>query len=201
MREQMQTLVEELRSTGYFGRDQALAGMPSAWGTRIAALRQLEVIASQAAACWLDAEMSLRQTLEFIQTSFVPRMLALVEIIDQPIGQRPFATSLRELIARLSGDNDGSAVVSILVGAMVMRQFHEAVIAYYQRWEEVAWSQVFSAHSSNVAPEFFARCTSKLGWTPFDAKDGCPLVELAKRVDSGQRLQTAQGVSCEVPAS
>jgi len=144
IRQHIENLVEDLRSSGYHGRDSVIAWAPPHVGTRVTAARQLEVIACQIASAWVD----LRETDiwdDFIQTGFIPRLLALAEIIDDTI--KLSTAELRQstegftmlevawdgtrlLIERVKGNAVAVAdrsvcIVTLLEAAMVVRQCAE----------------------------------------------------------------------------
>ena len=77
MTQQMQELVEELRSTGYHGREAWLPKIERRKGTMIAAIRQLEVCASQMVSPWFDAAMDESELWSFLRSSFLPRLASL----------------------------------------------------------------------------------------------------------------------------
>jgi hypothetical protein len=193
----VEQLIEELRSSGYHGREPRLASLPPRLGTRLAAIRQLEVAAEQAASLWLDGGMSSHDTWEFIRLSFLPRMLALVEIIERTFPAADCPPSIRRLIEQFASDEMNAtdcspAVVSILVAVMVLRQLHEFPDSS---------GRTFVPFSSNVHSEFFARCVGTLGWPPFDASERLLLVELSRRIDACQHVFQARPTSSKSLAS
>jgi len=193
----VEQLIEELRSSGYYGHEPRLASLPPRLGTRLAAIRQLEVAAEQAASLWLDGGMNSHDTWEFIRLSFLPRMLALVEIIERTLPATDCLVSIRRLVEQLGSDEMNAtdcspAVVSILVAVMVQRQLNES--------PDLS-GRAFVPFSSNVHSEFLARCVDTLGWPPFDANEHSLLVELSRRIDACQHVLQARPTSSKSLAS
>jgi len=139
-RQLIERLVEDLRSTGYSGREPRLLRLPEAIGRRYTAFRQLEVIAAQMAAVWLDSELEDEESTEFMAMNFLPRAFALVEIIDCSFTTRDSASlifrswqGVRRLLDRMHHSDRaewkaGDSVVALLVGAMVLCQIADVSV-------------------------------------------------------------------------
>jgi hypothetical protein len=184
--QRLETVVEELRLSGCHGRAPELATLPTAEGTRLVALRQLEIAAEQAAAAWLDEPAD---SSGLVRDCFLPRMLGLVEIYERTLPATRVPSSLRRLVEELglsgtTGATAGPSVCCVLVATMALRQFHEAS-------ERDA---CFAPFSSNIHPDFFARCTRTLGWTPFDASSHSVLSQLVARVEQCKHALQARPV-------
>jgi hypothetical protein len=169
-------LIEEFRVTGFSGREPAIAAAPADLGTRVAAARQLEVMASHIAAAWLDLSESEAWD-DFIKPTFVPRLASFASIIDQSLTAPALSVStqpdahamfrvawsgMRKLISEFSADavtvcKRGISIVGLLEGAMVVRQCAEAELT--SSGAEIP----FQGGSSGVAHSFFNRCLDKLG--------------------------------------
>jgi hypothetical protein len=169
-RDEMMQLVEELRSSGYRGRDLAISTAHPDLGTCITAIRQLEALVSQMASACLDGDMDAVELSELINASFAPRIASLAEIIDATIerhvaeqeplpqwyaewaGSHVFYGAWRGvqfLIDRIDqkfGTINFELIVFLLVAVVALRQWVERAFA------QNGGSAVFSAGSSNVAP-------------------------------------------------
>jgi hypothetical protein len=200
MSQRIQELVEELRSTGYHGRDTWLPSIDRREGTTIAAIRQLEVCASQMVSPWFDAVMDEQELWSFLRSHFSPRLLALEEIIESnsvslPIrfdaGDLSFRTVwavIRRWIKGIGGVNEqpdyGNFVVTFMVSVMVLRQLVEV-----QNLESTAGDR-FVCESTNVAGAFLLQCFAKAGFRPFQVADGASLRQLAERIDNAASNST-----------
>jgi hypothetical protein len=164
----------------------------------------LEALASQIAAAWLDGGMTDDELQDFIACSFESRMSALLNMIDSTVrvsacrpqqstssdegnskgdasaGFSAAVAGTKRLIApqrwRSSPPGLGECVIAVLVASMVLRQCGEQCLTTSPA------RTTFRAGSTNVAPEFFARCMDALGRCPFGAGDGVLLSELATRI-------------------
>jgi hypothetical protein len=77
--------LEELRASGFHGREPWVAEIDRPLGAAIAILRQIEVCAEQMASVCLDADlndMDNRATWEMIRASFLPRLVRLVNRLE-----------------------------------------------------------------------------------------------------------------------
>jgi hypothetical protein len=191
MSQQIQDLVEELRSTGYHGRDAWLQGVEPRKGTRIAAIRQLEVCSSQMASSWVEGVMDEQELWALFRSHFLPRILAIEAIIDSTFATPKVSfgdedASIRQVCAAIRSQveaiehedahpNYGVFAVILLVSVMVLRQLAEA-----QKLDSEARNQ-FMFESTNVARPFMLQCLAKSGFTP-DLREGTPLRELAERI-------------------
>lgn len=176
--DEMNVLVEKLRSSGYDGRNRSIAEAPRLKGTQITALCQLEVIASQIAVLWLDGDGS--ESKQLIKDNFLSKAAALASIINSTLDERETFTgwsgALRLIehlqVSEFDDADYGNNVVSLLVAVMVLRQMAEGSPSN------------FVAASSNVAPQFYTRCVSAIGKRPFGACDGTSLFQLAGQLAS-----------------
>jgi hypothetical protein len=196
----MEEFVEELRSTGYHGRDRSVADAPAHVGTRVTALRQMELIASQIASAWLDGDMDDGELRQFVAVSFDSKMDSLANIVDSTFPAAPahtnelLASKAQEKASSLDGacrrgvrlirslrsdaGADDAWPVSLLIAAMVLRQAAERDLLQTSKDEK------FCGNSTNVAPEFFKRCVDKVGERLFGAVVGMPLSELESKLVS-----------------
>jgi len=169
----IENLLEELRTTGYYGREPTISDAPRDAGTRVVASRLLEVAASQLAVAWLDlADGSAWD--DFILPSVGPRLVALSAILNRKLvteGNRRRSggfglaskvwNELQPLIDRLARDAVSPTernlfVFEFLQSAMLLRQCSDLEVASPGPIPD------FSPFSSNVHPDFYQRCIREL---------------------------------------
>lgn len=180
-------LIEEVRSTGNYGRDPWLAALDDATGSLIAAVRQLEIAVAYFVGPWLEAEMSEAELWDFLRSNLQPRAKIFATIAA---AQRPaeadellacatgFVRSLSEL--DLSSDwKYGDACVGALLAVMVLRQRLEAAARSGPQEVRLIMS------SNNVAESVLQACFAKLGSIPFGISAGDDLALAAKKVIAG----------------
>jgi hypothetical protein len=180
-------LIEEFRSTGYSGREPAIASAPLPMGTCATALRQLEVMATHIAAAWLEGDMNETEFLQFVKDCLLTDTFVLANIVEEafratprfPFGAAWFGTQrlIQEFSIARPGCKCGDIAVSFLIATMVLRQLAEHELA------PTGKDRMFRPCSTNVAPEFFDRCIHVLGRRPFGAREGAPLTDLEKQLE------------------
>jgi len=194
MNQQIQELVEELRSTGFHGREAWLPSIGRQAGTAIAAIRQLEVCASQMVSPWFDGVMDEQELWFFLRSHFLPRLLSLEEIVDNNVARTKILwrgadddsfhqtwTAIQRQIRAVAATNElpdyGEFAVTLLVSVMVLRQWIEA------EYSKNTTGGCFVGESTNVAGEFFAQSLAKAGFKPLHFAE-TSLRRLAERICS-----------------
>jgi hypothetical protein len=172
--------VEELRATGFHGREPWVATLDQSAGTAIATLRQMEICAEQMASVCLDAEPNEDDlvTWQLIRTNFVPRFARLTNRLNGSIHalairleSSPGSTDDSFLIAwhamkslglRLSIDDtqsvDCAEIVLPLLFAVISLQ-----TAAHRAANPSGNGDVSGA--THLAPAFLQRCRQRLGWS------------------------------------
>ena len=180
-------LVEEILSTGNFGRDPWLAALDDATGIPIAAIRQLEIAVAYFVGPWLEAEMSETKLWDFLSSNLLPRAKSFATIAA---AQRPteadellasvtgFVQSISEF-AGANGRKYGEACVSALLAVMVLRQRLEAAARSGPEETHLVMS------SNNIAESVLQACFAKLGSIPFGISAGDDLALAAKKIIAG----------------
>lgn len=170
-------LIENLRQDGYRGQDPWIGQLPARAGTRIVALRLYEISAEQIASLWLDGEMKCQEIQQTIRDSFLPRARVLATLFEQTCLDAECPYSLERLLEQfdvnLGEEKLGKLVVSNLLAAMALRQLYESTDAA---------QAVFAPRSSNVHPDFFARCIEKASWIPFAASQRPSLTDVLAQI-------------------
>jgi len=203
---EMEQLIEQLRSSGYHGRDPALAAAPEQLGGFATAIRQLEAMTTQAISVWLDGDMNETESWQMIEVSYLPRISMLESIVAAGLNQVKMSTagdkSIRQawqgVQAIIIGLRDRSdkllfarrdVTFSLMATTMVLRQVVDAEIA-----PALAHTN-FRAYSSNVAPAFFARCTANFRECLFPDPEVVSLAYLCREASSaGYRLTNPNSI-------
>jgi hypothetical protein len=181
-RNHLESMIEEMRTSGYSGREAWISRLPTPLGTEVVAIRQLEAVATQFVSPWLEDVLDASDAWEFLRTNLLERAEELLQIAsDAHSNVAPEPTAIELLAEFLSqaraGESThrsyGTFVMCFLFAVMIVRQYLEEVEAIGQH---PAFEFRFS--SSNVAPSFVELAIKKLGRIPLGIQNGDTVVEL-----------------------
>jgi hypothetical protein len=191
-------LIEEMRSTGMYGREPKLSAVDPKAGTIIVAIRQLEVCTSQLVPPWLDGRMSNAELFEFMRSNLLERLEAFAVLSHQAfedyVAEWPALTdevrltlqswrAIQAFILTLRSATDpadeyGAHVLTTLLAVMALRQMVEWLFMA----ETTANPPRFVLASSNVAESWVTSAITKLGGNPFEAAFRPPLIEMCRKI-------------------
>ncbi len=187
--------VEELRATGFHGREPWVASLDHSIGTALAALRQMEVCAEQMASVCLDAglnDMDNLATWELIRASFLPRFTKLTEQLENLVPTLAIRLgsstappddsvlvawhALKSLDSRLHTEDQQTVECAEIVLPLLF-----AVIAL----QDAAHRAVNPSGNANLSgatqlsAQFLQRCRLRLGWPSPRAPASGPLEQFS----------------------
>ncbi|HUY93113.1 MAG TPA: hypothetical protein VMV10_30570 [Pirellulales bacterium] len=180
-------LIEEIRSTGNYGRDPWIAAIDDASGNLIAAVRQIEIAVAYFIGPWLESELSEAELWDFLRSNLHQRakiFATLAAAQQAAAGDELIAcvTGFVRSISELDGTSGwkyGDACVSALLAAMVLRQQLESMARGGPETPRLVMS------SNNVAESVLQACLVKLGRIPFGIAPDSELALAAKKTMEG----------------
>ena len=188
-------IIEEIRSSGYFGREPELTELDLPAARRLIALRVIENAASHMVALWIQGDTDNQQCWEFGKSCILPLALHPAEVVQGNLslsdsvsaGQQSFLAqwvAIRSCLASLQTADTartdfGSCALIFLAATMVITQWTESMVLPSRAG--VAPGR-FVMSSRNVASSFLKSALDKLGWVPFSIDEGVELQELSDRV-------------------
>lgn len=190
-------LVENLRATGYDGRELWIPALDPVTGTRVVAVRQLEACATHPACAWRDEVMDEPGLWTFMRGCLLKPVLSFAQIVEASVpaaalrgdanGDNYFALAWRNvdrLLDRLanaepSKTSYAETTVNFLLAVMVLRQIVDA-----EARGAASDKARFLPFSTNVHPSFLPGLLGKLATTTIDLANPAMLPEFIVRLEA-----------------